>query len=84
MNNAQKKTLVAIFAEPTSGTIPWSSIEGLLISVGCKVIEGKGSAVRFDLNGVVGFFHRPHPSKDAKKYQVRYAREYLTKIGIEP
>jgi len=84
MNNAQRKTLVAIFAEPTSGAIPWASIERLLVSAGCKVIEGKGSAVRFELNGVVGFFHRPHPSKDAKKYQVRYAREYLTKIGIEP
>ncbi|MCO5159689.1 MAG: type II toxin-antitoxin system HicA family toxin [Mesorhizobium sp.] len=84
MNSAQRRTLAAIFAEPVSGTIPWSAVESLFVAVGCKVVEGKGSAVRFQLRGVIGFFHRPHPSKEAKKYQIRNAREFLTKIGAEP
>lgn len=84
MNSAQRKTLAAILAEPVSGTIPWSAVESLFLAVGCKVVEGSGSAVRFQLRGVVGFFHRPHPGNEAKRYQIRDAREFLTKIGIEP
>ena len=67
-----------------SGTIAWTAIEGLLKSVGCRVIEGTGSRVRFELDGVVVTFHRPHPAKEAKRYQVRDAREFLTKIGVKP
>ncbi|WP_244506644.1 hypothetical protein [Phyllobacterium sp. YR620] len=29
-------------------------------------------------------FHRPHPTKEAKRYQVRAARAFLERIGIEP
>lgn len=84
MNSKRRKTLQAIFADPVSGSIEWATIESLLIGIGCEVIEGRGSAVRFKLDGVVGYFHRPHPRKEAKKYQVRDAREYLSKIGITP
>ena len=35
-------------------------------------------------NGVVARFHRPHPAKEAKRYQVRDAREFLEKIGVKP
>jgi hypothetical protein len=40
--------------------------------------------VRFELNGIVGTFHRPHPEKEAKRYQVRDAREFLIKAGVTP
>lgn len=84
MNSKQKKALAAVFSDPVSGTIEWASIEGLLVAVGCKVIEGNGSRVRFDHNGVIASFHRPHPEKEAKRYQVRDAREFLIKIGVKP
>jgi hypothetical protein len=84
MNTKQRAALEAVFTEPTSGTIPWATIEGLLVAVGCKVIEGKGSRVRFALDGRVALFHRPHPEKEAKKYQVEAAREYLMKLGVQP
>ena len=84
MNNKQMAVLVAVFTEPTSGTLAWASIEGLLVAVGCKVIEGKGSRVRFAKDGRVALFHRPHPEKEAKKYQVEAAREYLIKLGVQP
>jgi hypothetical protein len=84
MNSKQGKTLAAIFKDPVSGTIDWADIENLLIAVGCKVIEGSASRVRFSYEGHVASFHRPHPAKEAKKYQVRDAREYLTQIGAIP
>ena len=84
MNSKQKKALLAIFADPISGTIEWKAIENVLIAAGCQVVEGSGSRVRFVKDGVVASFHRPHPAKEAKRYQVKDAREYLTKIGVKP
>lgn len=84
MNSKQRKTLAAIFSEPTSGSIEWNAIENLLLASGCKVVEGDGSRVRFVKDGIVAAFHRPHPAKEAKRYQVRDARDYLTKLGVTP
>ena len=84
MNARRRKTLAAIFATPTRASLEWSEIEAVLIAVGCRVIEGAGSRVRFEKNGLVAMFHRPHPEKEAKRYQVRDAREYLSKLGVKP
>jgi hypothetical protein len=84
MNSKQAKALKTIFAVPVSGSVPWAMIESLLRSIGCDVIEGKGSSVSFHLNGTIAYFHRPHPEKEAKRYQVKAAREFLEKNGIKP
>lgn len=84
MNSKQAKTLKAVFADPVSGTVEWAALESLFVAVGCTVIEGAGSRVRFQCRGVIASFHRPHPAKEAKRYQVRDAREYLTKLGVRP
>ena len=84
MNNAQKKTLEAIFASPTPATLEWRKVEALFVALGAKVIEGNGSRVRFELNGVVASFHRPHPQKEAKPYQVKDAKEFLSQAGVQP
>jgi hypothetical protein len=84
MNKRHAKTLSAVFATPTSGTIEWRAIESLLIAVGCDVIEGDGSRVRFVRDGKVATFHRPHPDKEAKRYQVRDAKAYLILLGEVP
>lgn len=73
-----------MFDDPVSGTIEWSAIERLLVAVGCRVVEGDGSRVRFVKDGAVAIFHRPHPAREAKRYQVRDAREFLIRIGVEP
>lgn len=78
------RTLKAVFRDPVSATLAWADIESLLIGAGCEVIEGRGSRVRFVCKGVVASFHRPHPAKEAKGYQVRDAREFLAKIGVKP
>ena len=84
MNSRQRKTLEAVFADPVKSDIAWAGIESLLVGVGCRVIEGSGSRVRFECKGVIAAFHRPHPAKEAKRYQVRDAREYLTKLEVKP
>ncbi len=73
MNSKQRRTLAAIFTDPVPGSIEWAAIESLLVSVGCRVIEGSGSRVRFELHWHIASFHRPHPAKEAKRYQVRDA-----------
>lgn len=84
MNTTHSKTLAAIYAEPVSKTLEWRRIEALLVAVGCQVIEGNGSRVRFEKDGQVAAFHRPHPTKEAKPYQVRDARHYLENLGVKP
>lgn len=84
MNSKHRKTLTTVFTEPVSGSVKWAAIEGLLVAAGAQIIEGDGSAVRFERNGVIAYFHRPHPAKEAKRYQVRDAREFLIKIGVAP
>ena len=84
MDGRQRRTLERITANPVSGTIAWADVESLLIAVGCRIIEGSGSRVRLEKGGIVASFHRPHPDKEAKRYQVRDARDYLGKPGIGP
>lgn len=82
MNKRHQKTLKAITSQPVPASLEWRQIESLFLAVGAKVIEGSGSRVRFELNGVIGTFHRPHPQKEAKPYQVRDARSFLEKAGV--
>jgi hypothetical protein len=84
VNKKHQKTLKIIFENPIPKTLEWKSIEALFIALGANVVEGRGSRVRFELNGEVGTFHRPHPQKEAKPYQVRDARRFLEQAGITP
>lgn len=84
MNNTHRKTLKDIFTDPVSGSLEWRRIEALFVACGARTIEGNGSRVRFELADIVATFHRPHPEKEAKRYQVRDAREFLMKAGVTP
>lgn len=84
MNNRHRKTLQAVFEEPTKANIAWSDIEALLVAAGCKIIEGSGSRIKIESGGHVAFFHRPHPQKEALRYQVKDARKLLENLEIRP
>jgi hypothetical protein len=84
VNKTCRNTLNAIFSQTAPVNLEWWRIESLFIALGAKTIEGNGSRVRFELNGVIGTFHRPHPAKEAKPYQVRDARQFLDNAGIKP
>lgn len=84
MKAKHRKTLEAILAKPTRASIVFADIEALFVAMGGKVIEGEGSRIAVELNDDRVFFHRPHPGKEAKKYQVEHAREFLERQEAKP
>jgi hypothetical protein len=84
LHSRHRKTLEAIFPEPVPATLEWARIAALFVALGARVIEGRGSRARFELKGVVATFHRPHPAKEARPYQVRDARAFLEAAGVKP
>jgi hypothetical protein len=80
VNAKHRRTLVAIFAKPTSASIVFADIEALFRALGGSVSEREGSRVRIDLNGEQWRCHRPHPGKEARRYQVEEARELLERL----
>jgi hypothetical protein len=62
----------------------FADIEALIISIGGKVFERAGSRVKITLKDEVWHCHRPHPGKEAKKYQVEEARELLERLEVRP
>ena len=73
-----------VFADPVDGAVEWARIESLLRSIGCRAIEGAGSSVTFERDGLRVYFHRPHPRREALRYRVRDARAFLERIGVKP
>jgi hypothetical protein len=84
MNSKHQKTLITIFSLPIPGNLEWRQIEALFVTLNAKVIEGSGSRVSFIINDEKGDFHRPHPGKEAKRYQVKNAKDFLTRAGVTP
>lgn len=83
MNTKHRKTLAAIFTHTTSPSIVFADIEALIKALGGTVLEREGSRVRIELHGEQWRCHRPHPGKEAKRYQVEEARELLKRAGVQ-
>ncbi|PLV63230.1 type II toxin-antitoxin system HicA family toxin [Erwinia sp. B116] len=84
LSSKHLQTIEVIFTTPTHCTLEWQKVEALLMALGAEVSEGRGSRVRFMIKGVVATFHRPHPAKESKPYQVRDVRKFLETIGVTP
>ena len=84
VNAKHRKTLVAVFTRPTLASIVFSEIESLLKSLSGKVGEREGSRIKIDLMGEQWRCHRPHPGKEAKRYQVEEVRDFLERVGVRP
>ncbi|MFM7227056.1 MAG: type II toxin-antitoxin system HicA family toxin [Betaproteobacteria bacterium] len=84
MNTKHRKTLLAIFAKPTLASIVFTDIEALIKALGGSVSEREGSRVKIELHGEQWRCHRPHPGKEAKRYQIEEARELLERAGVKP
>lgn len=84
MNSKHKKTLAAIYANPTSSGIAFADVQKLLLALGAVLFEREGSRVKFVLRGMDWHAHRPHPGKECKKYQIEGVRELLEKLEIKP
>lgn len=84
MRTKHRCTLEAIFATPPRAGIVFSDIEALVTALGGEVREGEGSRIVFELKGSRRYLHRPHPGKEAKKYQVEELREWLRYMEVLP
>lgn len=84
MNTKQRKALAAIFFKPTLASIVFADIESLVKALGGTVLEREGSRVSVQLMGEEWRCHRPHPGKEAKRYQVEQARDLLDRVGVRP
>jgi hypothetical protein len=84
VTSKHQKTLRAVFADPVRANIPWADIESLLIALGAERDEGRGSRVRFVLNGIRAVLHRPHPQKETNRGAVKSVRRLLEEGGIKP
>ena len=76
--------LQKIFEKPERSDVSWDDIEGLFLSLGAEVTEGKGSRVRVALNDVRAVFHRPHPARVINKGSVKSIRRFLIESGVKP
>ncbi|MBK5965881.1 hypothetical protein CCR95_17805 [Thiocystis minor] len=62
----------------------FTDIEALIVALGGTVREGAGARVSLRLRGGVKNAHRPHPGKDAKRYQVEEIRRWPETLGVTP
>lgn len=84
MKAKHRRTLQAIFATPTLAGIVFADIEALVIAIGGVVREGEGSRVVLEVKGRRRYMHRPHPGKEAKRYQVEELREWFRQLEVVP
>ncbi len=82
LSRKHRQTLADIFSVPTEANIRFADIEKLVVALGGEIIEGRGSRVSFKLSGRKIFLHRPHPGKEAMKYQVEGVREFIVSVGV--
>ena len=62
----------------------FTDIEALLKAVGANIFEREGSRIKVVIRSEQWRAHRPHPGKEAKRYQVEEVRELLERVGIHP
>ncbi len=84
MNSKQERTLHTLFHNPVTHSLEFKEIVALFLAIGAKMIEGAGSRVRFIFKNAIAIFHRPHPGKEAKPYQIKDARAFLIQAGVLP
>ncbi|QXI42272.1 type II toxin-antitoxin system HicA family toxin [Pseudomonas wayambapalatensis] len=82
MNTRYRRILETIFRTPTTASLVFSDIEALVLHLGGQVLERQGSRVKLVLGEQCWRCHRPHPGKEAKRYQVEEAREFLLRAGV--
>ncbi len=84
MRAKHRRVLEAIFRHPPPATLRWNDIESLFLACGAYIEERAGSRIAVEINGVVAYFHRPHPRKEAHRGAIGSVRTFLTRAGVTP
>ena len=83
IGSRHRKTLEAVYERPTRADIRWREVLGLMQALGADISEGRGSRVRFALNGRRAVFHKPHPRPELIKGAVEALRDFLKEAGVD-
>ena len=76
------KLLKKFLKVPPKKDLTFEELESLLLSCGCKKVEGKGSAVKFyhkDKDLLINL-HKPHPGNILKVYLIKQIHPKLKEI----
>jgi len=84
LSSRHRRTLAAIFEQPTPAGLKWAQVVGLLEAVGAEITERAGSRVAVKLGGRVNVIHRPHPHPEVPRATVRSIRTILEGNGVRP
>lgn len=84
LSNKHRRTLEAVFKNPTPVSVECTDIEALISALGGVVEQRAGLRVAFRLGDRVLTGHAPHPQKEAKRAMVRDVRDFLEAAGIKP
>jgi hypothetical protein len=84
LGSQHRKTLEAIYQRPTRADVRWREVVVLLKALDTEITEGRGSRVRFALNGIRAVFHKPQPRSELVKGAVEALREFLKEAGVGP
>ena len=84
MTGRHRKTLAAIFDEPTRSNIHWGDAVSALKSYGVAVEPGGGSRFRLAFNGRKMIVHRPHPGSEMPKLLAERVRRFCEQAGLWP
>ncbi len=83
MNTKQRRTLEAVFAQPTRHDVAWADVDSLLRALGAEITQGRGSRVRVVLGGRRAVLHQPHPQRTCLPGMVRAVRDFLSEAGVD-
>jgi hypothetical protein len=78
-----RKTFEAMQGHPAPANLRWSDVESLLVYLGAKIVEGRGSAITVTLKGKKAWFHRPHPEDKADRGAIKNALILIKESGAE-
>ena len=73
------RILKKILENPARSDIRYSEVENLLLGMGYRKLEGKGSRVKFyhaETDDLI-VLHKPHPGNELKRYVIEYLHEKL-------
>lgn len=82
IKNKHRRTLESVFRLPTSPSIKFSDIEALVLHLHGEVVEREGSRIILRIASSTWRCHRPHPGKEAKRYQIEEARVFFSRAGV--
>jgi hypothetical protein len=82
MNSKHRRTLEKVFESPIRADVEWKDIEALILALGGKIKEARGSRITIKLNNTPAVFHRPHPQKETDKGALKSVRKFLLSAGI--